>query len=452
MRVVWFTNVVLEDFASRMGLKSSTSGGWMSALLSAVRDVAGADIELTVVCEGHRASEATIGGVRYVALGGKLPSEAEKLIEDISPDVIHVHGSEAIAQSLPVSILRDRRTLLSIQGIINGLAPYYAGALSPSDLSHDRNLAKELLRRTGTFQLQRKWIEERSEKEKAVFESVANLAGRTDWDRSWSRHLNPNARYFEVGELLRAPFDAARRDVGRVVKHTIYCSASMAYPLKGGHWLLRAVAGLTGKYPDIMLKVAAARCVEVPNGVMGRLRWSDYHRYLHRLIAELGLAGHVALLDSLSSNEVYDELCSAEVFCLPSLCENSSNSLCEAMICGVPCVATYSGGTPSLLKNGIEGLLVPAADPASLAMAIDELFSNPKKAQDMADRARGVAMDRHDKQNVVGQLLKAYRTIVNDVRSRQSGDSDAQRQARDLGGGVSGEQSLSRNRKEVAQW
>lgn len=71
------------------------------------------------------------------------------------------------------------------------------------------------------------------------------------------------------------------------------------------------------------------------------------------------------------------------VFVLPSLAEGISNTLLEAMASGLPIIATNVGGNPELVVDTLTGLLVPAGDPASLAAALGELFTDPARAAAM---------------------------------------------------------------------
>ena len=410
MKALWFTNVMLPECAEALKCQKVNVGGWMPALVDAVRQYA-PKIKLGIACKSDRTAKCEVAGVEYWALGPEVASAAEEAVRDFIPDVIHVHGTESIAQELPADILRNKKTLASIQGIVTGCMPHYSGGIARADIRLDRNFLKEILKGTGLFQLQDRWMLKRSPREVSIFNKVVNFAGRTAWDRAWTEYLAPSARYFMVGELLRAPFYRGQRAEAEISRHTIYCSASMTYPLKGGHWLLRAICALKRKYPDVRLRVVAAQAVERPKSFIGRLRWMDYHRYLSRLIRDLGVETNVELLPSLPAEHVAEELRHAEVFCLPSHCENSPNSLGEAMLIGVPCVATYVGGVPSILENGKEGLLVPSGDPAVLADAIDRLFSKRDVARRYADAAYATAIKRYDPKTVVDQLVAAYETI-----------------------------------------
>ena len=413
MKVLWFTNIMLPEFARALGRTPVNSGGWMDSLLSSLQKYA-SDVELCIVCMNHNGvlPQHRIGTVTYMTLGTNPVHEAESILAGFCPDVIHIHGTEGIAQLLPQSIVGDSKTVVSIQGVLSGCFPHYVGCLSPGEIAPFRNRIKEVLRKTGLYQLAALWRTQRVPREKDVFSKVRNLAGRTEWDLAWAKALSPSARYFTIGEILRQPFYSGVQDRDRERdSHRIYCSAAMSYPLKGGHWLLHATGLLKERFPDVKLCVANARKVLCPDSFIGRIKWGDYERYLNHVIGELGLTHNVELLDDLTAGEVADQLRRAEVFCLPSHCENSPNSLGEAQLLGVPCVATYVGGVPSMLKDGEDGLLVPSGDPAVLANAIEKMFTDKAFASSCAARSFEKARKRHDPQTVVSQLLSCYNAI-----------------------------------------
>jgi glycosyltransferase involved in cell wall biosynthesis len=121
---------------------------------------------------------------------------------------------------------------------------------------------------------------------------------------------------------------------------------------------------------------------------------------------------NVQLLGRLNADKLVEKMMEADMFLLPSAIENSPNSLCEAMIMGMPCVAANTGGTPSILADGKEGLLIQPGEPWAMAGAIMETSSNYQRALEMADKAREKALFRHDPKRVVEQVLKAYKTLL----------------------------------------
>ena len=79
---------------------------------------------------------------------------------------------------------------------------------------------------------------------------------------------------------------------------------------------------------------------------------------------------------------------------------------------GVPSVATDVGGMKSILADGREGQLVPSADPAVIANAIDRFFTDRKFARSCSDAAYETAVSRYAADTIVRQLSQAYQAMV----------------------------------------
>ena len=77
-----------------------------------------------------------------------------------------------------------------------------------------------------------------------------------------------------------------------------------------------------------------------------------------------------------------------DMFVLPSLSEGLSSAILTAMACSLPVIATNVGGIPELVKDGVTGILVPPADPRSLAQAIQRLLDDPEGAFHMGLQGR----------------------------------------------------------------
>ncbi len=413
MRILWLTNIMLPEFAKALGLAALNQGGWLPSLAAALRRFA-PEIELTIACSGHSTASVTLDGIDYVRLNcrGGREDAVRRLIARVKPDLIHVHGTEGEWANLSRQVFAGSPVVASLQGIISGSHPHYCGNLAASEVFSWANLPNMLLTRYWMTRAAGVWRGKMSLHEQKAFQNFDAFLGRTEWDRAWTKYLNPSAKYFHVGEILRAPFYRGGRSVSTIVPHTIYCGASFTYPLKGGHWLLRAVAALRRKFPDVQLRVANARKAERPRNLVSFIRQGEYHRYLSRLIRDFGLTKNVVLLPSLTAEEVAAELMCAEVFCLPSLCENSPNSLGEAMLMGCPCIATDVGGVQTILRNEEQGLLVPSGDPAILSHEIARLFENGELASKLSSVGQIDAVARYSPENVVAQLLMAYKGTI----------------------------------------
>jgi len=105
-----------------------------------------------------------------------------------------------------------------------------------------------------------------------------------------------------------------------------------------------------------------------------------------RLIAKKGLEGRFLLAGY--RDDVASLLPAFDVFALSSLWEGLPCSLVEAMICGIPAVATAVNSVPELVLSARTGLLARPADPPSLTRAIAYMLDHPQEAARMAEAAR----------------------------------------------------------------
>ncbi len=97
-------------------------------------------------------------------------------------------------------------------------------------------------------------------------------------------------------------------------------------------------------------------------------------RPLEALAASLGVGRRVEFAGRLSRPRVLAEMDRARVFALASGYEGLPHVILEAMARGCPVVAAAAGGTPEVVEEGLNGLLVPYNDPPALARALDRVL------------------------------------------------------------------------------
>ena len=107
-------------------------------------------------------------------------------------------------------------------------------------------------------------------------------------------------------------------------------------------------------------------------------------------------------------SDILDILPAFDVFALPSRYEGLPTAIVEAMICGVPVVATAVNAVPDLVVPGETGLLVPPRRPALMAAAIGELLDSPARAAQMAAAARARISGQYGEESLRRALLEAY--------------------------------------------
>lgn len=94
----------------------------------------------------------------------------------------------------------------------------------------------------------------------------------------------------------------------------------------------------------------------------------------------------VEVLGAIPRSEIAGQYAWADVFCLPSLCEGSATVVYEALAAGLPVITTMNSG--SIVRDGVEGIIAPAADAEGLAAAIERLHRDRSLLAKMAAAAR----------------------------------------------------------------
>jgi glycosyltransferase involved in cell wall biosynthesis len=112
-------------------------------------------------------------------------------------------------------------------------------------------------------------------------------------------------------------------------------------------------------------------------------------------------------------SDIPDVMRGLDVFALPSLSEGISNTVLEAMSCGLPVIATAVGGNVELVCEGVTGHLVPRADPSAMAAAMLRLLDDPLGARNMGDGGRALAVARFS----LSAMASAYESLYESLLS-----------------------------------
>jgi glycosyltransferase involved in cell wall biosynthesis len=121
-----------------------------------------------------------------------------------------------------------------------------------------------------------------------------------------------------------------------------------------------------------------------------------------------GLPPGVRVVLAGERTDVLEVLPALDVFAMPSRYEGLPTVIVEAMICGIPVVATAVNAVPDLVIPGVTGTLVPPRRPSQLAAAVRHLLDSPETAARMADVARARVADQYGEPALRSALLAAY--------------------------------------------
>lgn len=411
MKVLWFSNSPAAAYNKAI----KGTGGWMIALDKAVQDC----VELHVAYNYPYKQKPFQNGktwyhpifsgniVNNSLLHRLMPNRHKdltdaylKVIQEVCPDIIHIHGSENSFHR--IAGMTDIPIVLSIQGNPTVYAMKFDAGFH-GNYRHAKigNLTIQSLifgRRSYNDDLRNlKWLSELEQKD---FLKINYIIGRTDWDRRITRVLAPQSRYFIGNEALRDSFynhewkmDAPK---DKIIIHTT--NGDVYY--KGFETICHTITLLNRMGMNIEWRVAGVSKESKINKITKKFLGKDYPRQ--------GLI----LMGSLDERHLLDSLMTSHLYVMPSHIENSPNNLCEAMMLGMPCITTLAGGSDTILVNKQEGIVIQEGDPWSMAGAILELKNDWEQAVYYGHKAREHARQRHDKDVIVGELLKTYQIII----------------------------------------
>jgi len=101
----------------------------------------------------------------------------------------------------------------------------------------------------------------------------------------------------------------------------------------------------------------------------------------------------------------------AHIACLPSYREGLPKSLLEAAACGLPIVTTDAPGCREVVRDGMNGLLVPVRDTTALAAALGKLIEDAELRRRMGEQSRLRAETEFGLETVIAQTLAVYREM-----------------------------------------
>ena len=412
MKLLWLCNIAPGVVNEKLGNRGG-DGLWTDHVLSALQQE---DITIRVLCpDASGASGEVNDRCSFRTFRRKLPHEYQPEVEScfreelrsFQPDVIHIWGTEYAHTLAMVNAAEQEgflnHTVISIQGLCSIYAAHYTEGV-PASIIYGATF-RDIVR-WDNIPLQQKKYVLRGNMEVQALRKARHVIGRTAWDKACTEQITPDADYHFCNETLRQTFYNQNWQYDACRKHRIFAS-SCVYPIKGFHYLVEALAEVVKVYPDASIAVPGSSFLEA-----NPLRQNSYHKYLAALVCKYGLEDKIQFLGSLSADGMKQAYLDANVFVLPSTIENSPNSLGEAMLLGVPCVAADVGGVTTMMTHEKEGYVYQSTAPYMLAHYICKVFAMEDAAVSLGQAAKAHAHRTHDPEKNLADLLAIYRMLA----------------------------------------
>jgi len=189
---------------------------------------------------------------------------------------------------------------------------------------------------------------------------------------------------------------AMRRKLALPEESFVVGAVGRLVPIKDHQTLLKAAALLSGSGIDVRVLLVGS----------GPERERLQGRATDALEGRVCFAG--------DSDRVAEMLNAMDVFVLPSLGEGMSNTLLEAMACGLPVLATNVGGNPEIIENNVNGCLFAPGDAEWLASKLKLLARDPALIHQLGTAARNRAIESFS----LSRMLETYRSFYLDLAAR----------------------------------
>ncbi|MGD8585876.1 MAG: glycosyltransferase [Chloroflexota bacterium] len=202
------------------------------------------------------------------------------------------------------------------------------------------------------------------------------------------------------------PKEEAKQRVGIPANHRNILFAGRIEPLKGVDTLLKAIALIRQRQPEVVRNVCLA--------IIGGDPWNDdpddEMARLQELREQLRVADTVTFLGAKDQDVLPNYYAAAEMVVMPSHYESFGMVALEAMAMGTPVIASEVGGLAFLVRDGRNGFLVPSRDPEALAERIFTLLLDDACRTELGRQAREHAL-AYDWPHITDKILGLYRRV-----------------------------------------
>lgn len=425
MRILWISTACIGPVARILDMpQSGSSGGWIQSEYEALLPELSKDTEMFFLCSSRTVKEGSIlkkvtdEGVAFCVnlpkisfgkkISNKIKENIDSIIKEISPDVIHIWGTESVIVHAAVEAAPNIKKIIFIQGLMGIHYRYLNTYIHDIDRKIDGCgticLKDKILQKVrNTF-----WKKQVAF-EQEMLQKCDNVIIDNKFSETYCECVKPNINCYYRFLYPNKIFTDKEWTYDNCDRHSIFTVFGRD-PLKGLFQLFRAVNLLKEKYPDIKVNIPGPFSSQ--DGKLKEKKYlSGYEKWLSAYLKKHKLEDNVCFVGKLSPEEMSRYIAKSNVFVNPSCMEVHALSLREALVVGTPAISSLCGSVMEYIKNRCNGLIYRYEEYEMLAYLLDEVFANKEFAENLSENAKKSMREFSGKQQQ--SLMDIYKTMIN---------------------------------------
>ena len=304
----------------------------------------------------------------------------KEMVRDIvalTPDVCHVHGTNAINKEIYFALQRhDIEMILTVHGIAR------------------EEKKQALMRKPSLKALYQYILQSRDERE--LLEVAPRIIVDTAYVEDKLRAYG--LKHVPVMHVIPQGIDETFYSIKCNNNSNIILSVGGISPRKGHVYTVEMFNRLRAKGIDAKLRI------------VGALTDKAYYEQLKQKIADSPYKSDISLEVNLPREDLYKAYSEAKLFVLHSREESQGIVFAEAMATGLPIVATKIGGIPYVVADGKSGSLCPYGDVDAMENMVEQLMMDAAKRKEYSNAAKEIAKD-YSWRDIANRIVDLYNNI-----------------------------------------
>lgn len=304
----------------------------------------------------------------------RLPQEIKKKIDEIKPDIVHIHGTHPPYSLLPLFLKKEYKTIITLHGIVA--------------IDSKNSIKGRLLLKNYFYSFLEKSAIRKVDRLIAVSPAIKSIVEKKGANPS-KISVIPNGINIHEYESVKKVENLNHPSlffIGRLVKQ------------KGVDILIKSLPIVLESVENIHLYIAGS---------------GPQYKKLNSLVDKLNLRSNITFLGYIKGEEKISYYESIDICVIPSSFESFSFVTLEAMASGKPVVASNVGGIPYLVDDGETGFLFESGNYQELAKKIIRLLESEELCDKMGKLAKKKA-EIFSWSYVTDETVKLYEKTLRD--------------------------------------